>query len=205
MQTIEDKQKNKEEQRYAMVKKYHTDTLMKAIDEHKADEMIVPFLLDVTKIPDIFTSSSCAGRLMLLSTDNSENKKNSSFYSRYHRLVTFDEVKNDITNFKGNELWLKVESFIFHFGAQNYSKAKELLVFAQTFGLKKAGIITAKDGKYIIEMSFTQYMSLPVVHDSKIVISDDYLKLIINKGNDKLKTNYEKLKIFEKEFLKKFS
>jgi len=205
MQTIEDKQKNKEEQRYSMVKKYHTETLMKAIDEHKADKMIIPFLLDIVKIPSIFTSSSCAGRLMLLSTDDTENKKNSSFYKRYHRLVTFEEVQNDILNFKGNELWLKVESFIFHFGAQNYSKAKELLIFAQTFGLKKAGIITAKDGKYIVEMSFTQYMSLPVVHNSEVVVSEDYLKLIINKGNEKLKLNYKKLESFEKEFLKRFS
>jgi tRNA wybutosine-synthesizing protein 3 len=204
MQTMEDKSKNKVNQRYNMIKKYHTNTLLKAISEKKADEKIIPFLLKIIDIPDIFTSSSCAGRLMLLSTDNTENKKNSSFYKKYHRLVTFDEVYNDISSFSGDELWLKVESFIFHFGVKDYLKAKELLQFAQSYGLKKAGIISAKDGKYILEMSYTQYMSLPVVMNNILLFSKDYLKILIEKGNSKLQQNYTELKIFENEFLKRF-
>ncbi len=55
-----------------------------------------------------------------------------------------------------------MESFIFHFGAKDYDKAKDLLAFSQNFGLKKAGIITAKDCKYILEVTNTQYLALPI-------------------------------------------
>jgi tRNA wybutosine-synthesizing protein 3 len=195
---------NSANQRYTMLKKYHTDTLNKAIIEKKVDEVLVPFLLEVVKIPDIFTSSSCAGRIMLLSTNEDESKKISSFHKKFHRLVSFEELKKSINEITENDLWLKVESFIFHFGCSDYEKAKQILSFSQEFGLKKAGIITAKDGKYILEITSTQFMALPIKVDDKILISDDYLKLILERANKKMKINFERLSRFSKSFLNKF-
>ena len=195
---------NSANQRYTMLKKYHTDTLNKAIIEKKVDEVLVPFLLEVVKIPDIFTSSSCAGRIMLLSTNEDESKKISSFHKKFHRLVSFEELKKSINEITENDLWLKVESFIFHFGCSDYEKAKQILSFSQEFGLKKAGIITAKDGKYILEITSTQFMALPIKVDDKILISDDYLKLILERANKKMEINFERLSRFSKSFLNKF-
>lgn len=196
---------NTVDQKFEMVKKHHTDTLMEAIDTKKVDEILVLFLLDVTKIPDVFTSSSCAGRIMLLSTDEYENKKVSSFHKKYHRTTTFEEIKKDIEDFKESELWFKMEPFIFHFGCKDYDKAKELLSFSQEFGLKKAGIITAHDGKYILEVTSTQYMALPIKQGSKQLVSDDYLKFIVDRANKKIEINFERLEKFSKLFLEKFS
>jgi tRNA(Phe) wybutosine-synthesizing methylase Tyw3 len=102
------------------------------------------------------------------------------------------------------DIWFKVEPFIFHFGTKDYEKAKEVLKFCSEFGLKKAGIITPKDGKYIIEATSTQYMALPLKTNNKILVDDDYLHLILDRGNKKLERNYEILDRFEMEFLKKF-
>lgn len=192
------------DQKYEMVKKYHTDTLKDAIDTKKVDEILIPFLLDVTKIPDVFTSSSCAGRIMLLSTDEFENKKISSFHKKYHRKVSFQEIKDDLELSKEKDIWFKMEPFIFHFGCKDYLKAKELLSFSQEFGLKKAGIITANDGKYILEVTSTQYMALPLKEDEKLLVTDDYLKFIIDRANKKIEINFERLEKFSKQFLEKF-
>ncbi|MDD3178086.1 MAG: hypothetical protein PHR26_01065, partial [Candidatus ainarchaeum sp.] len=145
--------KNSIDQKYDMIKKNHTNTLLKAISENKADLLIIPFLLEITKIPDIFTSSSCAGRIMLLSTDENESKKVSHFHKRFHRVVTFDEIKSALNEDTSGEIWLKAEPFIFHFGAKDYIKAKEILDFCQQFGLKKSGIIASNEGKFIIEVT----------------------------------------------------
>ena len=195
---------NSVDQKYNMVKKHHTDTLQEAIDTKKVDEILVPFLLEVTKIPDIFTSSSCCGRIMLLATDEYENKKISSFHKKYHRKVTFDEIKGDLNASSKRDIWFKTEAFIFHFGCKNYLKAKELLAFCQQFGLKKAGIISAHDGKYILEVTSTQYMALPLKENDNILVSDDYLKFVIDRANKKIDVNFERLDKFEKAFISFF-
>jgi tRNA wybutosine-synthesizing protein 3 len=192
------------DQRYKMLKKHHTQTLEKAIEDKKVDPPVISFLLKVSKIPDIYTSSSCSGRIMLLSTDENENKKFSSFHCKYHRTITFDEIKQEIDSFNKGELWFKMEAFIFHFGTKDFQKARDVLSFSQSFGLKKAGIITAKDGKYILEITSTQYMSIPIKSDNQLLISDKYLKYIVNKANRKLELNFERLEKFEKSFLETF-
>lgn len=190
--------------RFAMLKKHHTQTLKDAISKDLVDAPVIPFLLKVVEIPDIYTSSSCSGRLMLLGGDEDESKKVSGFVNRYHRLVTFEEIKRDIDNFNTGYLWLKVEPFIFHFATKDYTKAKEILDFCREQGLKKAGIISAKEGRFTCEVTHTVFMSTLVKIDTKQLVSEDYLKTIIDIANKKLATNFKKLEAFENAFLKKF-
>lgn len=190
--------------RFAMLKKHHTQTLKDAISKDLVDAPVIPFLLKVVEIPDIYTSSSCSGRLMLLAGDEDENKKVSGFVNRYHRLVTFEEIKRDIDNFNTGYLWLKVEPFIFHFATKDYNKAKEILDFCREQGLKKAGIISAKEGRFTCEVTHTVFMSILVKIDTKQLVSEDYLKIVVDIANKKLATNFKKLEAFENAFLKKF-
>ncbi|MFH0906626.1 MAG: hypothetical protein V1824_04805 [archaeon] len=191
-------------QRFNMLKLHHTNTLKEAIDTKVVDEPIIPFLLEITKIPNIFTSSSCCGRVMLLISDEFENKKYSHFLERYHRLVNFEEIKEAISSSSKGEAWFKVEPFIFHFGCKDYKTAKKILLFARDFGLKKSGIINVKRGRYVIEVNNTSFISTIVKIDSKQLISDDYLKVLVDKANTKLDLNFKKLKDFEKKFLDEF-
>jgi len=190
--------------RFEMLKKHHTKTLNDAIANNRADSPIISYLLKIKEIPDIYTSSSCSGRLLLLNGDKEENKKYSTFENKYHRLVTFDEIKRDIDNFKNGYLWLKVEPFIFHFGTANYNKAKEILDFSREQGIKKAGIISAKDGRFTCEVTNSVYLSTLIKIDEKQLVSDEYLKVLVDIANQKLESNFKKLKSFETNFLSKF-
>jgi len=190
--------------RFSMLKKHHTKTLQDAVSKDLVDSPLIPFLLKVLDIPDIYTSSSCSGRLLLLGGDEEENKKVSGFINRYHRLVNFDEIKRDISNFNKGYLWLKVEPFIFHFATKNYKKAKEILDFCREQGLKKAGIISAKEGRFTCEVTHTVFISTLVKINKDQIISDDYLKILVDIANKKLETNFKKLEDFENAFLKKF-
>ncbi|MFA5745370.1 MAG: hypothetical protein WCX82_02560 [archaeon] len=190
--------------RFAMLKKHHAQTLRDAMEKDQVDSPVIPFLLEVVKIPDIYTSSSCSGRLMLLGGDEDENKKFSGFVNRYHRLVTYDEVKRDVENFNTGYLWLKVEPFIFHFATKDYAKAKEILDFCREQGLKKAGIISAKEGRFTCEVTHTVFISTLIKIDKNQLVTDDYLKILVDIANKKLEINFKKLEEFENSFLKKF-
>lgn len=190
--------------RFAMLKKHHTQTLKAAISKDLVDSLVIPFLLKVIEIPDIYTSSSCSGRLLLLGGDEDENKKVSGFVNRYHRLVTYEEIKRDVDNFNVGHLWLKIEPFIFHFATKDYNKAKDILDFCREQGLKKAGIISAKEGRFTCEVTHTVFLSTLIKIDKRQLVSDDYLKEIVTIANKKLEKNFKKLEEFENAFLKAF-
>ncbi len=197
--------KNIEEVSFSNIKKHHTQTLQDAIDNKQADEDVVPFLLKITNLKDIFTSSSCSGRVVLLSSDVDENKKYTSFYKRYHRQITFDEILKDIQDFSKGYLWLKVEPFIFHFGVKDIEHAKKVLSFLRDYGLKRAAIISIKPGKVMIEATNTVFLSTLVKKDDHQFISVDHLQEIVKIANNKFKDNEKKRKDFEKKFISFFS
>lgn len=186
------------------IKKHHTQTLKDAIEKKEADKDILPFLLEVTKIKDVFTSSSCSGRIALLSSDVNENKKYTSFHKRYHRQVSFDELLKDIADFSKGYLWLKVEPFIFHFGVKDLTKATELLYFLRNYGLKRAAIISTKPGKVVVEATNTVFLSTLVKKDNNLLVSEEYLQEVVTIANNKFKENETKRKDFETSFLKEF-
>jgi tRNA wybutosine-synthesizing protein 3 len=186
------------------IKIHHTQTLKDAIEKKEADKDIIPFLLEITKIKDVFTSSSCSGRIALLSSDINENKKYTSFHKRYHRQITFEELLKDINGFNEGYLWLKVEPFIFHFGVKDLVKATELLSFLRNHGLKRAAIISTKKGKIVVEATNTVFLSTLVKKNEHLLVSKDYLQEIVVIANHKFKENELKRKNFEKEFLTTF-
>jgi tRNA wybutosine-synthesizing protein 3 len=192
--------------RFEMLKKHHTQTLNDAISNGLVDKPIISFLEKITEIPTMFTSSSCSGRIMLLIGDEDENKKNSSFLKKFHERVSLKEIKEQLANLpSGGVVWLKAEPFIFHFGLKDYFSAKALLDFCRSFGLKKAGIISAKEGKFTCEVTNTVYLSTVLAKDGKILVSEEYLSLLVDIANQKLENNFKKLDLFISSFLSFFA
>ncbi len=196
---------NVENVTFENIKKHHTETLHDAIEKKQVDEDVVPFLLKITKIKDVFTSSSCSGRIVLLSSDVDEDKKITSFHKRYHRKINFEELISDIDVFNKGYLWLKVEPFIFHIGTKNLSLATNILNFLRSFGLKRAAIISTKPGKTIVEATNTVFLSTLIKKDNHLFVSEEYLKEIVFIANKKFEDNEKKRKRFEKEFINYFS
>jgi tRNA wybutosine-synthesizing protein 3 len=190
--------KTKEETRFEMVKERHKKTFLEAVKKGKADKKIVPLCRHISKTKNYFTSSSCAGRIVLLDVGKEGNKKEAAFHSKWHRKVKLKEVMEEIKRKqKEEELWFKLDPFILHLGTNKLKNAKKILMQARKAGIKRAGIMTAEEGKFIVELIGTQSISLPVKIKEKILIREEYLKQIIEKANQKLEKNYLQLKKFE--------
>ncbi len=189
---------SQDEIRFGMVKNRHKETFEQAIYDGKADEKMVPLCKFVSKTKNYFTSSSCSGRILLLSLDKGERKKVSAFHRKWHRKVKFKEVREALNEKTAYSVWLKQEAFILHIGAGDLKHAEKLLLVMTKSGIKRGGIIVAKPGKFIVELQGTQGLAVPVKSENEILVSDDYLKTLVDIANEKFDKNDTALKRFEK-------
>ncbi len=186
------------EDRFGKVKKRHTKTLDDALNEKKVDIKLIPFLRFISSTKNYFTSSGCSGRILLLKVNEKETKHEAAFHQKWHRTVSLEEVWKALQKKSKSELWLKQEPFILHIGCKGLGEGRKLLNIARKTGIKKVGIIVAKEGKFLVELAGTQYMSLPVKKAGTVLVEKDYLRYLLDRANKKLKKNYLLLKKFEK-------
>ena len=101
------------------------------------------------------------------------------------------------------EVWFKLDPFILHAGTDTLENARRLVEIMQAAGIKRGGIISAKEGKFLVEMIGTQSIALPVKLGGRILVEKKYMKRLLGKANMKLAMNYAHLerlgKAFERE------
>ncbi len=194
---------NKAETRFKMVKERHKKSFLKAVKEKKADKQMIPLCMNISKTKKYFTSSSCAGRILLLEVNKQGSKKKAAFHAKWHKKIKLKELIKEIKKTqKEEELWFKLDPFILHIGTNSLENAKKILQICRKTGIRRAGIMTAEEGKFIIELIGTQSMSFPAKIKNKILLEKEYFKITLNKANKKLEKNYEQLKKLEKNLKK---
>lgn len=185
--------------RFSMVKQRHGETFDEAVEHKLADERMIPLCKFIASTKNFFTSSGCAGRILLIELPKGESKKEASFHRKWHREISFGKTKQALKEEIRGELWMKVEPFILHIGSDSIGNARKILAVMSKAGVKRGGIIVAKEGKFLVELQGTQEMSVPLKHNEKLLVQDDYLQWLVAKANDKLAKNYKMLERFERE------
>lgn len=187
-----------ENERWRMSKLHNKQIWEEAKGKGEADAKMRPICNYINSTGNFFTSSGCAGRIMLLGLYGKGTKEESYFHRKWHRAVKFPELWNALEAESRGTLWFKMEPFIIHIGTKDIGDANSLLDVMHNAGIKRGGIIVAKKGKCIAEFVGTQSISLPVKEGAKILIEKQYLKQILDEANSKLKKNYELLKRLER-------
>jgi len=150
------------------------------------DEQIVPLLDKLNSNKDFYTTSSCAGRIVVLKQPDSGKKKDYDWLYVTHELADYNSIKNSIES--DSILWLRMEPFIIHIVARNMEKADWLLKKCRLLGLKHSGILSIGK-RIIIEIVGNERMDCPIS-----AVPDDFLKILVNEANNKLQVNRDKLK-----------
>ncbi len=190
---------NKAETRFKMIKERHKKTFFKAVKEKKADKQMIPLCRYISSTKNFFTSSSCAGRILLLDVGKEGNKREAAFHSKWHRKVKLKELTEGINKkHQEEELWFKLDPFILHLGTNTLENAEKILKTTRKTGIRRAGIMTVEEGKFIVELIGTQVISFPIKIKEKVLLNEEYLKKALEKANKKLEKNYLQLKKFEK-------
>ncbi len=149
---------------YQTYKKRKLLALEKAIGSGEADEEILHLLNRINSFPDLVSTSSCSGRVVLLDTPGLPEKGKCCFYRKWHRKVNEKEVDEAVNLHDGDSIiWFRVEPFILHISAKNMSSALSFLDLARSLGIRRGGIQSKGVHAINIEIQGTASMSFPIL------------------------------------------
>lgn len=158
------------------------------------DEPIIGLCNSINESGDYFTTSSCSGRITLI--DDKEKKAPGVFLFRSHDKVEFDELKKGILDAaeKINEglVFFKQEPCLIVVSCRDSDRQGELFSEARNNGWKKSGILSI-DRKLLVEIMSSENISFPVIKDGEILVSDEMLKVILEKANGNLEKGWGKI------------
>ena len=159
------------------------------------DKKIVNLCNEINKKDNYYTTSSCSGRALLLR--DCKEKKDDLFIKVWHNLVDFEDLKKTLEGIKSQELiYFKQNPCILHVACKTLEDAQEIHDRAKLAGWKRSGIIASKK-RFVVELNATEKLEFPIVENKKILVDDEFLKIVIKEANKKLKILWEKIEKLE--------
>ncbi|MGD9275594.1 MAG: tRNA wybutosine-synthesizing 3 family protein [Candidatus Pacearchaeota archaeon] len=160
------------------------------------DKKIISLCEKINKKENFYTTSSCAGRIVLL-IDKDEERGN-LFLKVWHDKISFEELKKTLDEINKKEnIKFKMESCILHVACENLTDAQKLLDEAREIGWKRSGMITSKN-KIILELNSTEKLEFPIMRRGKLLVDENFLKIIVSEANKKLEKAWWKIMKLEK-------
>jgi len=149
----------------------------------------------LNKSKNYYTTSSCGGRVVLIKA--LDEKAKDVFLFRTHKKISFNELKKALENIKYNGLVeFQQTTCILHVACESLNDAQEIVNKAKFAGWKRSGIMGGK--RNVVELHSTESISFPIMENKKVLVNDDFLRLIVKQANKKLEKTWKKIQKFEK-------
>ncbi|VVB78313.1 tRNA(Phe) 7-((3-amino-3-carboxypropyl)-4-demethyl wyosine(37)-N(4))-methyltransferase [uncultured archaeon] len=146
----------------------------------------------INKKKNYYTTSSCAGRVVLLKY--SEVKQEDAFLFRTHNKISFNELKRALEKailvYPGM-IEFQQSCCILHIACLTLNDAQIILTKAKEAGWQRSGIIGGK--RNMVELHSTESISFPIASNGKVLVDDNFLKLIVLESNNKLERVWKKI------------
>jgi tRNA wybutosine-synthesizing protein 3 len=166
------------------------------IDKSKKGEIdsdILDIVNYINSKDNYYTTSSCSGRINIISK-KSGKKYDCDWLITSHDQIGFKELKLILEKPSEYKTWFREEPMILHVCCKNIVDANHFLKIAKTI-YKRAGIISIEK-RIIVEIIGSEFMDTIISKDRKMLVSDDYIKVLIEEANLKLASNKTGLKRF---------
>lgn len=165
------------------------------------DKQIKPLIDKINFLDNYYTTSSCSGRIIIIRIPESGLKKEAEFLYRTHEKGNSKEiisVVNNLLNTGDSTIWFRQEPAILHVASETLKDASKFLRTARLIGFKRSGIFEV-DKRFLMELVSTERIDAILVKDGKVMVSDDYIKLLVDEGNKRLERTWEKTKKLKQE------
>jgi tRNA wybutosine-synthesizing protein 3 len=162
------------------------------------DDKILRLCEKINSFEEYYTTSSCAGRVVLMV--NQDKKAEDLFRFVSHDLISFDGLKKQVESLdKGtsDDVKFKLDPPIIHIACEGLEDAQRLYDKAKIVGWKRSGLV-AFGKRFILELNSTEKLEFPVFADGKILGNDEFLRKVIEISNRKLEKGWEKIEKLEK-------
>jgi tRNA wybutosine-synthesizing protein 3 len=177
-------------------------SLEDACAEQKVDEGVLPILDLINRIEGFYTSSSCAGRIVLLEIPQIGDKRSATFLGVWHRTIEPKELMVAATKATTGLLWLLAQAPILHIGAQTLELADRMVKTAISCGFKNSAV-KSTGKKVMIEICSTERLDAPIGRDGCLFCEEEYLCLLVEISNEVIERSGKKIGQFAKK-LEKF-
>jgi len=165
------------------------------------DNRIRKLVNKINSLSDFYTTSSCSGRILFLTIPKSNKKNEVQYLLNSHKKIKYNALKKPlktiITKIKlrkiKNDVWFKVDGAILHIASNNINSAKKLLSTARDIGFKRSGIISVGKNRVTIELISTEKIETIVGKNKKLLVGEDYFKVLIKESNKKLEKTWKKI------------
>ena len=172
------------------------DTLSKLDKSSKKswDKKVVDLCEKINSLENFYTTSSCSGRIVLI-VDNAK-KGPGLFVKVWYEEISFEELIASLRSVMDNSarktIMFKSEPCILHVACENLEGALNFLKKARSVGFKRGGIISG-GSRFVLELIGTEKLEFPIIENGKILVDDEFLKLIVKKSNENLKKSWERI------------
>lgn len=172
------------------------------------DKGIKDLIDTINKKEDLYTTSSCSGRMMLYTKPERKCDTRWLFVSHepvcegtlWKELVKIEKITKEIEEEEeeDTEVWFKQESFILHVACRNLDAAGRLLDTCKNNGLKRIGIQSMKN-KVMVEILYHVGFKTPV-YDKRVLVDEAYAQKLEHIANQNMKKNKKKIEDIKASF-----
>lgn len=142
------------------------------------------------KIQNVFTQSSCSGRVTIIDAYMPWERKNSTVVYKNHLEITKSDLIETVYKGRVRNLWLVVQGPIFHVYAKSEEDAWKLLKIARQTGFKHSGILTVNEKGTLVELR----TGVKMVHLLKEKYDENEVDQLVSIANKVLQKGKEKLR-----------
>jgi tRNA wybutosine-synthesizing protein 3 len=178
---------------FAYFKKETLQKLHQSDTQGEIDEKVQAILRIINAHDAYMTTSSCAGRIVLIQLPEVGDKKNAEFLGRWHDPVQLPEIMNAVARYENGQLWFIFQSPIFHIATKTLKDADHLVKIGISSGFKHSGFKTEKP-RIIVELCSTERMDVPLIKMNQQFVSSEYLTFLTEIGNDLMMRSQKKLR-----------
>ncbi|XP_038649527.1 tRNA wybutosine-synthesizing protein 3 homolog [Scyliorhinus canicula] len=143
------------------------------------------------------STSSCSGRAILLAgSDQTEgHKQNRSWLFVTHQKCQKEDVLAGLQKAEDNAVF-KFEPFVLHVQCRRMEDAQLLHSVAINSGFRNSGITVGKKGKIMMAVRSTHCLEVPLCHQGRVLVSDEYIDYLVQVANQKMEENQKRIERF---------
>jgi tRNA wybutosine-synthesizing protein 3 len=165
------------------------------------DLKIKKLVYRINSLEDFFTTSSCAGRVLIHTAPKSNKKNMVRYLYCSHNKVRENFAREILSSLSSanhkDDIWIRVDGAILHIACKKLETATKILNTARDIGFKRSGIISLGKNRVTVELISTERIETIISKEGKIVIDEDYLNTLFIEGNYKLENSWKKINKLE--------
>ena len=151
----------------------------------------------INSFSDVYTTSSCSGRILLMI--DKTKKQQGLFLDVWHDKLGLKKFKKALkkNTLNKDKIKFKQESPLVVVCCKDFDIAKKILNIGKNSGFKRSGIMSVSNKGYMVELMQTEKIEFPVIQNSRVLVDDEFLELVLERTNKNLEEGWSRIKGFE--------